>query len=334
MESAAVTAADSAPGRRLVVDGRPHEATDDALRALLADPGAGVLWLDLDARSAHVAQILGDVLGVHPLAVEDAEHFGQRAKAEEYGEHLYLVMFGAGAHDDDADRLAEVHLFVSERLLVTVHREPCPALDETRRRAVVTGVATDVARLLHRVLDDLVDSFFPVLDEIDAGIEAIEDALDTGRADDALHRSIFRLRRRLVALRKVVAPARDQMGRLVSGSLPVPGLSDDSWRYFRDVEDHLIRITEAIDGHRDLLAALTDVHLTAVSNRLNAVMKQLSVVAGVFLPLTFLTGFFGQNFGWLVDAVGGASAFWVLGVGLQVISVVALLVWFRRRGWI
>lgn len=333
MDSPALTAADAAPGRSLVVDGRAHDASDASLRALLADPAAGVLWLDLDARTAQVAHVLGAVLGVHPLAVEDAEHFGQRAKAEEYDDHLYLVMFGAGAHAD-ADRLAEVHLFVAERLLVTVHREPCPALDETRRRAAVTGVATDVARLLHRVLDDLVDSFFPVLDEIDAGIQAIEDALDTGTDDDALHRGIFDLRRQLVALRKVVAPARDQMGRLVNGSLPVPGLSDDAWRYFRDVEDHLIRITEAIDGHRDLLAALTDVHLTAVSNRLNAVMKQLSVVAGVFLPLTFLTGFFGQNFGWMVDAVGGPLAFWGLGVGLQVASVVALLVWFRRRGWV
>lgn len=330
MESAAIEAA-GAPGRRLVVDGRPHGASDRDLGRLLADPNAGVLWLDLDARSADVTHVLGDVLGVHPLAVEDAEHFGQRAKAEEYDDHLYLVMFGAGPA---AGRLAEVHLFVSERLLVTVHREPCPALDDTRRRAAATGVAGDVSRLLHRVLDDLVDSFFPLLDDIDAGIEAIEDALDAGEGDDALHRGIFDLRRRLVAIRRVVAPARDQIGRLVSGALPVPGLSDDAWRYFRDVEDHLIRITEAIDGHRDLLAALTDVHLTSVSNRLNAVMKQLSVVAGVFLPLTFLTGFFGQNFGWLVHAVGGAAAFWALGVGLQVLSVTALLVWFRRRGWL
>jgi magnesium transporter len=124
------------------------------------------------------------------------------------------------------------------------------------------------------------------------------------------------------------------MARIVSGSVSIPGMDDLDWRYFRDIEDHLIRMTDALDSQRDLLAGLTDVYLSTISNRLNVVMKQLSVVAGVFLPLTFLTGFFGQNFPWMVEHIGGAAAFWILGIGLQVTAVAGLLVWFRRRGWV
>jgi magnesium transporter len=292
--------------RRLLVGGVESDPSDASVAAVLADPDAGFLWLDLPAGDPGNERLLGEVFGFHPLAVEDADHFGQRPKIE---------------------------VFHSARFLVSIHADRCPALDMVRRRALAHAGDAAGVRLLHRVLDELADSFFPVLDVVDTRIIEIEQALDEQSAEAGTHQEIFDLRRRLVGIRRVVAPARDQMGRIVSGSVVIPGMDDLDWRYFRDIEDHLIRMTDALDSQRDLLAGLTDVYLSTVSNRLNVVMKQLAVVAGVFLPLTFLTGFFGQNFPWMVEHIGGAAAFWLLGIGLQVTAVAGLLLWFRRRRW-
>ncbi len=142
------------------------------------------------------------------------------------------------------------------------------------------------------------------------------------------------MRRELVTIRRAIAPQRDQMARIASGSVDLPGLTPETRRYFRDVEDHLIRISGIIDGYRDLLAGATDVYLSQINNRLNLVMKQLTAVAGIFLPLTFITGFFGQNFSWMVEHVGGPGVFFVLGIVLQVAVAAGLVLGFRRAGWL
>lgn len=324
------------PGTRtLLVDGVPHPDTSDAaIAALMEDRSAGFLWLDLVAGDDATAGLLTDVFRLHPLSVEDVAEFGQRPKVEDYDDYVYLVMFGAAAAGD-ADRLAEVHLLAGDRYLITVHHDDCPTLGEAGHRAAMhrRGGARG-PHLLYRVLDALVDSFFPLLDEVDAETVDIEQALDDDRAQAATRQRIFALRRRLVAIRRAVAPARDQMARLAAGTIEVPGMGGDGRRYFRDIEDHLIRITDTLDGYRDLLAGLTDVYLSTISNRLNVVMKQLSVVAGIFLPLSFLTGFFGQNFTWMVHRLGGPAAFWAFGIGLQAAVAVLLVAYFRRRRWL
>src|SRR4029079_8195217 len=133
------------------------------------------------------------------------------------------------------------------------------------------------------------------------------------RADDEQLQEIFQMKRLLVGMRKAVTPQRDAFARLTGGVAQLPGLSEDDERYFRDVYDHLIRISDLIDSYRDLLTGAMDVYLSTVSNRLNSVMKQLTIIATIFLPLSWITGFFGQNFGWMVDHVGGVGAFVGLG---------------------
>ena len=145
---------------------------------------------------------------------------------------------------------------------------------------------------------------------------------------------ITRLRRELVELRRVVTPQRDLLARGVDDILEIPGLEADSRNYFRDVYDHAIRISDQIDSYRDLLAGSRDAYLSVVSNRLNQITKQLTVVATIFLPLSFIVGFFGQNFKWMVENVDSAAAFFALGIGSLVASVVALLIWFRRGSYI
>ena len=136
------------------------------------------------------------------------------------------------------------------------------------------------------------------------------------------------MKRALVTMRKVIAPQRDLFASIVVGVESFPGMSDDDQRYFRDVYDHLIRIGDMIDTYRDLLTGAMDVYLSTVSNRLNVVMKQLAIIATVFMPLTFLTGFFGQNLGWMVIHVGGLGHFLVFGIGLELMTLAIVLTYF------
>ena len=142
------------------------------------------------------------------------------------------------------------------------------------------------------------------------------------------------MRRQLVDLRRVATPQRDLLARGTDDILEIPGLEKDSREYFRDVYDHAIRISEQIDSFRDLLSGSRDAYLSTVSNRLNEITKQLTVVATVFLPLSFVVGFFGQNFGWMVRNINSAADFFVLGVGSLLVSVVVLWAWFRRRSYV
>jgi magnesium transporter len=287
-------------------------------------------WLDLQGPSPDDYALLREVFGFHPLAVEDSEHFGQRAKIEDYGDFTFLVLFGAAP---DEDSLVEVHCFYSERFLVTVRNDESPALDELRARCEAGRLALDKPiGLLYRVADTLVDSFFPMLSALDDRLDDLQAESLADPSQEQLN-ELYALRRRLVTVRRAIAPERDLFGRLLSDVVTLPGMTEESQRYFRDVYDHLIRLAEQIDGHRDLIAGAMDLYLSNQSARLNAVMKQLTVIATIFLPLSFITGFFGQNFPWLVDHVGGWGAFVGLGIGIELVALTILLVYFKRRGW-
>jgi magnesium transporter len=226
-----------------------------------------------------------------------------------------------------------VHCFYSSRWLVTVHRDDCPALAAIRLRSQKRTGATDrPSMLLYRIIDGLVDSFFPVLAAFDDRIDELENNIFV-QANAAQLQEIFQMKRLLAGMRKAVTPQRDSFASLSGGLARLPGLAAEDGHYFRDIYDHLIRISDLIDSYRDLLTGAMDVYLSTVSNRLNSVMKQLTIIATVFLPLTFITGFFGQNFGWTVGHIRSWPLFLGFGVGIELVTLVTLLAFFRRRGW-
>jgi magnesium transporter len=300
----------------------------DTVERLLA--GGDFFWLDLDQPTEEDFLILRDVFEFHPLAIEDSEQFDQRAKLDEYDDFIFIVVYGAAP---DEDRLVEVHCFFSERFLITVHRDDCAAFAEIRRRYQRREKKIEQpSLLLYRVVDGLVDSFFPVLAAFDDRIDELEDAIFL-KADDRQLQEIFQMKRLLVVMRKAVSPQRDTFARLMGGIAQLPGLTGEDERYFRDIYDHLIRISDLIDSYRDLLTGAMDVYLSTVSNRLNSVMKQLTIIATIFLPLSWLTGFFGQNFGFMVSHIGTWGTFIGLGVVSELLVLAALLLFFKRRGW-
>jgi magnesium transporter len=286
-------------------------------------------WLELETPEEEDLAALGEVFGFHPLTLEDNRTFGQRPKLEEYGDYAFVVFYGA--LQGERLRLTEVHLFISGSYVVTIHRDPAPRLDELRDK-----LARDSRQgeqfVIYKIFDTMTDSYFPVLGLMDEEVDRIEDEIVLQPTDEQLQ-SIFSLKRDLVALRRVVTPQRDLFARAIDEITTLPGLEPAHRDYFRDIYDHLIRISDQIDSYRDLLSSAMDVYLSTVSNRLNQVMKQLTIVATIFLPLSFVTGFFGQNFGWMVKHIDTLGAFLALGGGGLAVPLVLLLVWYRRAGY-
>jgi magnesium transporter len=291
-------------------------------------------WLDLTAPTQDELAKLHDLFGFHPLALEDTEHFDQRPKLDNYVDYIFLVFYGAWRHrEDDPHPLREVHLYISGKYVITIHRDPLPALDQQREQ-LEGRVLHSEQFLLYRIFDALTDSFFPLLAEMDEEIDELEAEVLLSPTDEQLQR-LFSLKRQLVTMRKVVTPQRDLFARSIDQISELPGLELDARDYFRDVYDHLIRISDLIDSYRDLLSGATDLYLSTVSNRQNDVMKQLTVIATIFLPLSFITGFFGQNFGFMVnDLIKNPWTFWVIGIGSILATCFALLTFFRRKGWV
>ena len=313
----------------ITVDGSEPEVSPGTVRRLLDTSTR--FWLDLaDMDKTTADALLRDTFGFHPLAVQDAEHFGQRPKIDPYDDFTLMVIYGVTS----TGRLVEVHCFYTETYLVTIHRGACPELNALARRLKQRAEPRpDHVMLVYLVVDTLIDSYFPVLADLDDQIDELEDATLQRPTDQQLGQ-LFDMKRWLIALRKVVTPQRDMFATVASGAGALPGMTPDAERYFRSLYDHLIRISDLVDSYRDLLSGVLDTHLSTVSNRLNVVVKQLTIIATVFLPLSFLTGFFGQNFGWMVTRITSLPVFLGAGIGLQVAVAAALLVLFRRRGWL
>jgi magnesium transporter len=316
-------------GHLIRLDGTTDDEfkADDVEQALHAGE---ILWLDLHDSSEESLNLLRDVFDIHPVAVEDALEFGQRPKIEDYERFVSVVFYGANTVGEP---MIEVHSFVAENFLVTMHRDPCVAFESTRTAMARHhgGLAARVI-VLHHVLDSLSDSVFPMLAAFDDQVDAIQERILV-KPEPEQQEELFALRRWLSDVRKIVAPQRDMLNSLLSQRVDVPGLTKENEPYFRDLYDHLIRINDQVDTHRDRLSSSMDSYMSQMANRQNDVMKQLTIMATIFLPLSYLTGFFGQNFGWLVSAIGSWEAFFGIGLGTEALAVFILLWTFKRRGW-
>ncbi|MEN3343023.1 MAG: magnesium transporter [Actinomycetota bacterium] len=294
-------------------------------------------WLDLVNPTAAELHQLAETFSLHPLAVEDSQKFHQRPKIEDYDDFTFLVVFGSRSDPSRRAGLApvEVHCFFAPHWLITIHTGECAVFDELRERHAKRLLKFEEGLgILYLVLDSLVDSFFPALSDLDDSIDQLEDDILDDAQPEQLQQAMG-MKRQLVQLRKIVHPQRDMFGALLSGRYELPGMDAEHEHYFRDIYDHLIRLSEQIDDYRDLASGTTDLYQSTIGNKMNLTMKQLGWVATFFLPLSFLTGFFGQNFNLLVGKIISPGwTFWVLGIGLDVTAFLAVLTWYvsRERG--
>jgi magnesium transporter len=300
-------------------------------------PAGTTRWVDLQAPTAAHLELLRARFDFHPLTMEDCAHLDQRPKLEEYRDHLFLVTQGFACPGDRVKELElqELHSFLGERYLVTVHAAPIAALEDVWLR--LTGeprlLERGIAFVYYLVADGLVDDNFPILDRVADELDDLEDTVLSRPRQQDLHR-IFELKRHLVSMRKVLSPQRDVLGLLVKRG--DHRIDERTAIYLRDVYDHLVRINESIEANRDMLAAALDAYLSAVSQRTNEIMKYLTVMSAVFLPLSFIVGFFGQNFDNLPFARDWvhSDALMRAMIGTCIALPLGMVLWFRHRRWL
>jgi magnesium transporter len=289
------------------------------------------VWVDLQSPTEEEARILAEPFGFHELAIEDALKEIQTPKVESYGDNLYLILhgidFSAAEH-----RFAthEVDIFLGEQFLVTVHddfsrsvahlRDVCPRNDFV--------LAEGPAALLHRIVDAMVDNYRPEVEKLETRLDDLEDRVFNNTNSDDV-REILGTKRDVSSLRRVVTPQRDVVGRLARREF---GFIDEQISYrFRDVYDHLVRFADESVFFQDRITSLLDANLATVSNQLNTIMKIMTIIATVFMPLTFITGLYGMNVELPHFGLSEPVVFWVLMV-LMMTVVGSMLLFFRRRG--
>jgi magnesium transporter len=288
-------------------------------------------WLDIAEPKSSDLELAAKELGLHPLAVEDAQQRHERPKIDQYDDHYFIVFYALEESSPNVVREVEISIFVKQNAIVTVHEGEFAArgLVEKRFRE---GKIQSSGLLLHALLDTVVDQYFAVVDSFGDRVELLEQMVVGGAAQDydTSIRELFELKRDLLRVRHRIAPEREVLAGLVRGD--IQELRETGRRaYFQDVYDHINRVTDEIDTFRELTSNVIDAHLASVSNRLNEVVKVLTSVATVLLVLTFVTGFFGQN--WTAIPYGSTELFWA-SIAAMVLLAAGTTLYFRRKGWL
>jgi magnesium transporter len=316
-----------------IVESRPNEPLEVREDVAPTRPSSEQtrVWIDLTAPTDADLALLGKQFGFHPLALEDCAHADQRPKCEEYDGYLFIVSQGFEWPGGDAElRWHELHAFVGPNYLVTVHDGSIPGLAQAWSRITNDPVAfrRGIDFLYYLIVDQCVDANFPIIDRIGDELEDIEGNVIEQPTKECLSR-IFTLKSHLSLMRKILSPQRDVMAQLakLGGDTHV---SEKTALYFRDVHDHLARIVESIESNRDLLTNALDAYMSSTGQRTNEVMKALAIMSAVFMPLTFITGFFGQNFEHLPF---GSDALMYTMIASCFVTPGILLYWFKRRHW-
>ncbi|MEI8407395.1 MULTISPECIES: magnesium and cobalt transport protein CorA [unclassified Kribbella] len=295
----------------------------------------GFVWLGMFEPTVDELAQVSENFGLHELAVEDAQTFHLRPKVEPYEGDIRLVILRTARYDEEREEVdfGEVSVFVGPAFVITVRQGVASDLHGARirleQRPELLKAGTN--SVLWAILDQVVDGYGPVVAELERDIEQVEHTVFAGSV--APTERIYFLRREVTDFYRAVHPLLAVLATIERGAR-----NTDLLPYFRDVRDHLVLVNEEVAAQRDLLAtvleanmAVISVEQTKVSVQQNATMEQLTILATVFLPLTFVTGFFGQNFGWLVDHISAEWDFLVLGIGGLLIPCVALFIWFRRQ---
>ena len=313
---------------------------DEALRLYRERCGPGVkggagdevVWIDVVSPGEPEAVFLRDTLGLHPLAVEDCIRGRQRPKVDRYPGYFFLVLYPAPT-DPARKRLAlnEVHVFLGERFVITVHDKRVDEVGEVVARwRTAPGRLRDTGTLAHALLDAIVDRYFPVLDRFSERVEEIEDGMlaDGGQREGM--QDMLALRRELTIFRRVVAPQRDLFTTLLRRDIPF--LRPELIPYLQDVHDHVLRVTEEIDAMRELLASAVDAYLSSASNRLNQTMRVMAAWSIILMAMAWIAGVYGMNFQVMPELGWRYGYAWALGAMLTVGGV--LFAFFRGRRWI
>jgi magnesium transporter len=307
--------------------------TAEDLPELLKDQSA-VIWVDMEKPNEADERVLLDVFHFHPLTVEDCRENRHYPKIEEFGSYIYFIVHGVTANiSPDRFNTIELDGFLGPNYVITYHHEMFRSINNVKQQLRTTPIACQRGApfLLHQILDQIVDYYSPVLDEFDDRIDKLEDDIFTlGRPNNLILSEIMDLKRSVLRLRRISGKQMDILHRMSRGEFSL--IPEDMRPFYRDVYDHLVRVVDLAENYRDLISGSLEAYLSVVSNRLNEIMKVLTIFSAIMLPLTFIAGVYGMNFENMPELHSkyGYYAVWVL----MVIVAIGMLLFFKRRGWI
>ena len=290
-----------------------------------------VKWIKMDGFSNIELQEIGKCFKLHPLVLEDIES-DQRPKIEEYKEYLFLVL---KSFDTSSDEILtkQVSFILGDQFVISIQDKENGLFDDVEKQIKIGESAvrnTGADFLLYSLVDAVLDSYFVILEDKDDEIGAIEKELAYRVKKDTLN-SINKLKRDIITLRKSIWPVKEMTSTLKTSDFHL--ISDKTSPYLRDVHDHSIQVTEMVDIFRDTASGMFDTYLSSMSNTLNEIVRVLTIISVIFVPLTFLTGFFGMNFQNIIPLFSTAPVFYVFLVILFLIPVM-MVIYFRRKGWL
>ena len=297
----------------------------------------GLLWVDFEATDPRDDEpILRDIFGFHPLAIDDALQESHVPKLDDWGDYVYIVLhavvFNTSA-DDQLDTL-ELDIFVGKNYIVTHHDQPISAIERVWDlvHRDYRHLKNGADHLLYRLTDEVVASYMPVVEAIDDEIDRTEDEVFDRPTPETLER-IFTLKRATLHLRRIVGPQREVLNKLARDDYAV--IDARARIYFRDVYDHLVRLHDITESLRDLVGGSLDTYLSVINNHMNDIMRTLTIITTLFMPISFIASFFVMNFFTPSTPLGiwtGLPAY-IVTLGIIILTPVGMFWWIRRRGW-
>jgi magnesium transporter len=307
--------------------------TAEDLPELLKDQSA-VIWVDMEQPNEADERVLLDLFHFHPLTVEDCRENRHYPKIEEFDSYIYFIVHGVTANTSP-DRFNTIELdgFLGPNYVITYHHEMFRSINNVKQQLRTTPVACQRGApfLLHQILDQIVDYYSPVLDDFDERIDKLEDDIFTlRRPNQEILSEIMDLKRSVLRLRRISGKQMDILHRMSRGEFSL--IPEEMRPFYRDVYDHLVRVVDLAENYRDLISGTLEAYLSVVSNRLNEIMKVLTIFSAVMLPLTFIAGVYGMNFENMPELHSryGYYAVWAIMAAVAV----GMLFFFKRRGWI
>ncbi|MBL8101503.1 MAG: magnesium/cobalt transporter CorA [Anaerolineales bacterium] len=298
----------------------------------------GLLWVDFTSESSETSLPILKGFGFHPLAIDDALEETHAPKIDDWGDYLYIVLNymhlikAAEPWDTEID---ELDIFLGRNYVITHHDNPVPSIDETWNASQRDPrYARDGAdHLLYKIIDGIVMDYMPIIEKIDDEIDIIEDQVFDRPSSETLTR-LFTLKRVLLAMRRILLPQREVLNKMARDDYQVIDRKDRI--FFRDIYDHLVRLHDVNESLRDLVGGALDTYLSVINNRMNEIMKTLTIITTLFMPLTFVTGFFGMNFfaanppyvSWTMPTVFYGT------LSMMLLTPVFMFFWMRRRTWV
>jgi len=292
--------------------------------------GKGFVWVDVEDSVDEDFEYLKNILPLHDLACDIVTRKYSRSKITEFDKHLFMIVHEPFEEGKKVSFLSTA-FFIGDKFLVTAHKESLVSIDSVKRNIELNPSVfkRGPAYLVYLIIDGVIDEYFPILDSLDRNLNEVERLVFDNKSKATLT-MIFNLRREVLDLRKKVIPAREVLGtlsRFESNYIP-----HKYSIYYRDLYDHLIRISEMIDAYRDLLTGILDVHISIQSQRLNEVMKVLTVIATIMMPLTLITGFYGMNIIFPDVALLGDNTYWFILIMMSAV-VIIMLYYFKNKKW-